>query len=322
MIPIRDTINSKNYPVVNNSLIALCIFFFIIEIGQGAHLNNFLMNYGLVPLKYTPEYLAYHFSLRSFFPFVSFMFLHGGLWHLISNMLFLYVFGDNVEDRLGHTRYLMFYLACGITSGLSHMLFNLTSTVPIIGASGAIAGVMGAYIILHPRAKVLTLIPIIIIPYFTELPAFIFLGFWFAMQLINVFSSSAGSSGIAWWAHIGGFIFGIVFLKLFLLLPESKMSGRVRKITVKKKTPRLQVIHPIGPAIDDPHLYGTIVISPFEAIAGTSKLVNIMWGFHKRPYRVIVRPGIEEGQVLRLKGLGKHISAEQRGDLMLKVVIQ
>jgi hypothetical protein len=217
-------------------------------------------------------------------------------------------------------RYIVFYLLCGITSGLSHLIFNLNSNIPTIGASGAIAGVMGAYLILHPNAKILTLIPIIFIPWFIEIPAFFFLGFWFVLQFINAAGSHGSIGGIAWWAHIGGFIFGIIFLKIFLLLPATGVSDQMRRITAKRKTHRLQVIRPVGPG-NDPHLYGTITITSFEAIAGTHKLVNIPWGFQKRLIRVTVPAGMKAGSKLRLNGLGKITADGQRGDLYLKVAI-
>jgi hypothetical protein len=233
----------------------------------------------------------------------------------------LYIFGDNVEDRLGHFRYLIFYIVCGMVSGLSHLLLNLNSNVPTIGASGAIAGVMGAYFILHPRAKILTLIPIFFIPYFLDIPAYFFLGFWFLLQFINAAGSHGQAGGVAWWAHIGGFVFGLVFLKLFLALPGASRPQKVSRATERKKTPRLQIIRPIGPG-RDAHLYGVITVSPHEADNGTHKLVNIPWGFNKRLIRVAVPAGIQEGRLLRLKGLGKEFTSGQRGDLYLKVQIQ
>jgi hypothetical protein len=249
------------------------------------------------------------------------MFLHGGFWHLLGNMWFLYIFGDNIEDRLGPLRYLAFYMICGLTSGLSHLAFNYHSAMPTIGASGAIAGVMGAYFILFPKARILTLIPIFFIPYFIEIPAFFFLGIWFVVQFLSAAGSRGQMAGIAWWAHIGGFIFGMIFLKLFLALPGGGISDRLRKMTEKKKSYRLQVIRPVGTA-NDPNLYGIITITHLEAIAGTRKLVNIPWGFQKRLFKVIVPPSMKEGSLLKLKGLGKDAPHGQRGDLLLKVVIQ
>lgn len=321
MIPIRDTIPSKNYPVVNNCIIGINVVLYLVQMAQGPDLNRFVYIYGLVPARYSiPQITSYFTTGQQFFSLLSFMFLHGGFWHLLGNMWSLYIFGDNIEDRLGPLRYLVFYLLCGITSGLSHLIFNLNSNMPTIGASGAIAGVMGAYLILHPNAKILTLIPIIFIPWFIEIPAFFFLGFWFVLQFINAAGSHGSIGGIAWWAHIGGFIFGIIFLKIFLLLPEIGVSDQMRRVTAKRKTHRLQVVRPVGPG-NDPHLYGTITITSFEAIAGTHKLVNIPWGFQKRLIRVTVPAGMKAGSKIRLKGLGKITDDGQRGDLYLKVAI-
>lgn len=321
MFPIRDTIPSKNYPVVNNTIIGINIILFLFEMSQGANLDRFVYIYGLVPARYSmPQISSYFTTGQQFLSWLSFMFLHGGFWHLLGNMWFLYIFGDNVEDRLGPFRYLVFYLLCGITSGLSHLLFNLHSNMPTIGASGAIAGVMGAYLILHPNSKILTLIPIIFIPWFIEIPAFFFLGFWFILQFLSAAGSHGNIGGIAWWAHIGGFVFGIVFLKIFLMLPETGVSSKMRRVTAKRKTHRLQVVRPGGLG-NDPHLYGTIDITSFEALVGTQKLINIPKGFQKRIVRVVVPPGVKEGSKLRLKGLGKTGSDGQRGDLYLKVMI-
>lgn len=321
MIPIRDTTPSRNYPVVNNSLIFVNGIVFLIEMAQEPQLNLFIYVYGLVPARYSVPQLSAYFSVfQQFFSLLSFMFLHGGFWHLLGNMWSLYIFGDNVEDRLGPFRYLLFYLLCGVASGLCHLFLNLHSNVPTIGASGAIAGIMGAYFILHPKSKILTLIPIIIIPYFIEIPAFFYLGVWFLLQFLNA-AGSQGGGGIAWWAHIGGFVFGILFLKGFLWLPASGMTRRAREVTRKKKSHRLQVIRPIGPG-SDPHLYGTIRITPYEAANGSQKLVNIPWGVQKRMIRVTIPPGIQDGSKLRLRGMGKiSVEGRGRGDLFLKVVI-
>ncbi|RZB37861.1 MAG: hypothetical protein SRB2_00963 [Desulfobacteraceae bacterium Eth-SRB2] len=321
MIPIRDTIPSKNYPIVNNTIIGINVVVYLVQISLVPNLNRFVYIYGLVPARYSiPQITSYFSTSQQIFSLISFMFLHGGFWHLLGNMWSLYIFGDNIEDRLGPFRYLVFYLLCGITSGLSHLIINLHSNIPTIGASGAIAGVMGAYLILHPNAKILTLIPIIFIPWFVEIPAFFFLGLWFFIQFISAAGSHGGIGGIAWWAHIGGFIFGIIFLKILLALPETGVSGQMRKVTAKRKTHRLQVIRPVGPG-KNPHLYGTITITSFEALTGTLKLVNIPWGFQKRLVRVAVPAGVKEGSKLRLKGLGKITPDSQRGDLYLKVAI-
>ncbi len=238
MIPLRDTIRSKNYPVVNTTIIIINIVVFVLELSKGDQLRQFIFTYGLVPARYTvPAISTYFTSGQQVFSFLSFMFIHGGFLHLLGNMWSLYIFGDNVEDRLGSFRYLLFYLLCGFASGIAHLVVNWHSQVPTIGASGAIAGVMGAYMISYPRSRILTLIPMFIFFPLVEVPAVFFLGVWFIFQFLNA-ASTAGQGGIAWWAHIGGFIFGIIFLRLFLLFREPSMSRKVRRIT--KKTPLIK----------------------------------------------------------------------------------
>lgn len=322
MIPIRDTIRSETYPVVNSSIIVVSVLVFLVELSQGQSLDGFIKIYGLVPARYSiPQISAYFTTGQQFLSFLTFMFLHGGFLHLLGNMWFLYIFGDNVEDRLGPFRYLVFYLLCGLASGISHLVINWHSVIPTIGASGAIAGVMGAYFILYPRAKVLTLVPIFIFFQFIELPAFLFLGIWFLFQFLSAAGASAQAGGIAWWAHIGGFVFGIVFLKLFEFLPESGASRKIRKMTRKRTTPRLQVIRPAGLGTD-PDLYGLVSITEREALFGTRKLINIPEGFKKRTFFLTIPQGVSEGSKLRLKGLGRQTPEGLRGDLYLKVQIR
>ncbi len=321
MIPIRDTIESKNYPLVNSILIGSNIFFYIIQMAQGPGLDKFIFTYGLVPARYTiPEIGAYFTTGQQFTAFFSFMFIHGSFWHLLGNMWTLYIFGDNIEDRMGPLRYLIFYILCGLASGISHLFLNWHSEIPTIGASGAIAGVMGAYFLLYPRSKILTLIPIIFIPYFVELPAFFFLGIWFMIQFISAAGTPGHAGGVAWWAHIGGFLFGMLFLKMFDRVPKLGADNRVQSLTAKHGTHRLQVIPTISKP-DSPHLYGTITVSPAEAHTGTRKLVNIPWGFQKRLFSVTVPSGVTDGTNLRLEGMGKQWE-EGRGDLYLKVEIR
>ncbi len=322
MIPLRDTAQSRNYPVVNNAIIAINILFFLIELSKGPGLDQFIQTYGLVPARYSvPEIGALYGPSQQAIAFLTFMFLHGGFWHLLGNMWFLYIFGDNIEDLLGHARYLIFYIMCGLASGLFHLLISSNSTIPTIGASGAIAGVMGAYLISYPRAKILTLIPIIVIPYFIEVPAFFFLGIWFLFQFLNAAGSSAQGGGIAWWAHIGGFVFGILFLKMFLMFPEGGITHRLRMATSKKKTPRLQVIR-MAASDADPHLHGDIVITPQEARLGAQKLVNIPWGFQTRLFKVTIPSGIDNNAILRLRGMGRRMLDGHSGDLYLHVLIR
>lgn len=322
MIPIRDTTPSKSLPVVNNTLIGINVVLFLVEILQGPAMDRFIYIYGLVPARYSIQHLAQQFTLfQQAVAWISFMFLHGGIWHLLGNMWFLYIFGDNVEDRLGPLRYLAFYLLCGLASGVSHVLLNLHSTAPTIGASGAVAGVMGAYFLLYPRSKILTLIPIIIIPWFVEIPAFIFLGLWFLMQLVNASVSFGSASGIAWWAHVGGFLGGMVFYKVLQALPASGVSSRMRAKTLRKRSHRLQVVRP-GKPQQESDLHATLTISPYEALVGARKLVSIPFGLQRRLYRVNVPPGVVAGRILRLRGQGRPLPDGRRGDLLLTVAIQ
>jgi membrane associated rhomboid family serine protease len=158
---------------------------------------------------------TFNFDTMTFLPLFTSMFMHGGWLHLIGNMLFLYVFGDNIEDRLGHLRYLLFYLLAGLGAAFTQIFINPVSQIPMVGASGAIAGVLGAYILLFPTARILTLIPIFFFIQLVELPAYLFLGIWFIMQLVSGMLSlgiGADAGGVAWWAHIGGFATGAVLL--------------------------------------------------------------------------------------------------------------
>ena len=322
MIPLRDTIQSKNYPVVNTTIIGINVLLFLVELGLGQRLDQFIFTYGLVPARYSVPEIASRFGFaQQVLSLLSFMFIHGGFWHLLGNMWSLYIFGDNVEDRLGPLRYVLFYLLCGWASGLSHLFTNWHSPVPTIGASGAIAGVMGAYLILYPNSRILTFIPIFFLPYFVEIRAVFFLIIWFLIQLLSAAGSHGQAGGIAWWAHIGGFLFGIIFLKLLMKVPHLGLTSKVRPATSKKKTHRLQVIRPMGSG-DDPHLYADIRITPREAAAGTRKLVNIPWGFQKRLFRIAVPAGAKHGTILRLAGMGRAVDGGKRGDLYLKVLIQ
>lgn len=319
MFPIRDTVVSRNYPIVNMALIGVNVLVFLYQLTLGPNLDKFVYIYGLVPARYTVGYYAHYFSLgQQALSFVSFMFLHGGFMHLLGNMWFLYIFGDNVEDHLGPLRYLLFYFLCGIGSGFSHVLLNIGSNTPTIGASGAIAGVMGAYILLHPKAKILTLIPIIIIPWFVEIPAFFFLGFWFVLQFFN--AAGSGGSGVAWWAHVGGFILGMGFLKIFERMPKTKLSDGIRKATQKQRTSRIQIMRPHSPS-EDINLYGMVDVTAFESLSGTRKLVSVPWGFQQKMVRVTVPSGVVDGTKLRLQGMGKTAPDGRRGDLFLKVRI-
>ena len=316
MIPLRDTLRSKNYPVVNIAIIVLNVLFFIIEISKGETLNRFIYTYGLVPARYSIPTISSYFTLgQQLLSFVSFMFLHGGFFHLLGNMWSLYIFGDNVEDRLGPFRYLLFYLLCGFASGVSHLAINWHSQTPTIGASGAIAGVMGAYMMLYPKSRILTLIPIFFFFQVVEIPAVFFLGIWFIFQFL---SAAGGQGGIAWWAHIGRFICGIIFLRPFLIFDESFLSRKLGQITKKSRSARIQVIRPVSFG-QDPDMYGNITVTRRETAFGARKLVNIPKGFKKKLFVLIIPPGTSEGSKMKLSGLGRKLDGGESGDLYLKV---
>jgi membrane associated rhomboid family serine protease len=221
MIPLRDTVPSNSFPLVTVTLIVANTLIYFYEQSLGPAAERFLLQHGFVPARYL------HFArsepwniVERFGPMLSSMFLHGGLLHLLGNMWILWIFGDNVEDRLGKGRFLLYYIICGLAAVYLHYLTGPTSGVPVVGASGAIAGVMGGYFILFPRARVLTLIPIFIFIQIVTIPAVVFLLLWFMMQLFNGFVASAAQAGggVAWWAHVGGFIAGA--LMMMLLRPQ------------------------------------------------------------------------------------------------------
>lgn len=213
MLPLRDNIPSRRYPVVTVTLIAVNVVAFLWEVSLGRRLQDALLLLGIVPVRYTVAEIADLFTWREqLWPFLSSMFLHGGWTHLFGNMWTLWIFGDNVEDRLGHLRFLVFYLCGGVAAALLHIFTNPASPVPTIGASGAIAAVMGGYFRLYPHARVEMVIPPFFLgPYFV-VPAVVFLGWWFILQFFNgtlsLLSRPDAFGGIAWWAHIGGFVFG------------------------------------------------------------------------------------------------------------------
>lgn len=214
MFPIRDNVPVKTIPFVNFGLIAANGWVFFRELSMGPKaLDKFIFKYGLVPLHYARPELLDKIGLKAYLtPFFSSMFLHGGWMHVLSNMWVLFIFGDNIEDRLGHLRYLVFYLLSGLAAAAAQVWFSWGSPVPTVGASGAIAGVMGAFFILYPFARVATLIPIFFF-YFRviDIPAVVFLGVWLWIQISSGLGP-AGAGGIAWWAHIGGFLSGIALL--------------------------------------------------------------------------------------------------------------
>ena len=220
MIPLRDNIPSSRFPAATISIIVLNVVVFLRELAMGPHLQDLMLNYAVIPVRYTQPEVAHLFSLHDIAAIFTSMFLHGGWIHLIGNMWVLWIFGDNVEDRLGHAGYVVLYLASGVAAAMLHIYTNAGSAVPTIGASGAIAGIMGAYFRFYPFARVETLIP----PFFFGptfvLPAILFLGWWFLLQFFNgALSLGARSGGVAWWAHVGGFLFGFA---VCLVIPRRR----------------------------------------------------------------------------------------------------
>ncbi len=249
MIPIRDSIPSRTTPIVNYTMIGLCALVFAVELSQGSEDPSLIERYGMIAARVVDPKRTIEIEeverVRTLFGIelekvsrpaapsavpawltpLTCIFLHGSWLHILGNMWFLWIFGDNVEDRFGHLGYAVFYLASGAFASASNLLADPVSTAPTIGASGAIAGVMGAYLILYPHAKVLTLIPLIILFPLVVVPAPIFLGVWFLIQLVQGTSivSAVPTSGVAWWAHIGGFAGGalvaVVLKRIGLLSP-------------------------------------------------------------------------------------------------------
>jgi membrane associated rhomboid family serine protease len=223
MIPIKDTVYRISVPWVTGALVAINTIVFVFELSlPKTLLSDLFHTFGLVP-EHFARVGGHHLSPDDYLSFFTNMFLHGGWLHLIGNMWFLYLFGRSVEDRMGHGRFLLLYLLSGIGAGVTYFLLTPHSTVPTIGASGAIAGVMAAYVVLFPRAKVLTLIPIIFIPLFVELSAFVYVAYWFLIQLLLGAASlgaQTAEGGVAWWGHVGGFVTGIILV--FLLRPAPR----------------------------------------------------------------------------------------------------
>jgi membrane associated rhomboid family serine protease len=216
VFPIRDNVPRRQTPLVTWAIIALNVAVFLVEVSLPKHTLMWVFyHFGLVPARYANHSFSAWLgpAADSIWPFFTNMFLHGGLFHLVSNMWALWIFGGAVEDRLGHGRYLALYLLSGIGASLTHFVTNLHSTVPAIGASGAISGVMGAYFLMFPLAQVITLVPVFFLPVFLPIPAVFYIGVWFLTQFFSGIAALVApqfGGGIAWWAHVGGFLAGVV----------------------------------------------------------------------------------------------------------------
>lgn len=217
MIPLKDINPREKFPFFTYLIILLNVFIFLFEISKGSGIEEFFRYFGLIPKKFVYFFFSEPLNINIYIPFITSIFLHGGLLHLLGNMISLWIFGDNVEDKMGHFVFIFFYFFSGFFASFIHILFNFYSSVPTIGASGAIAGVMGSYFYFFPRARVLTILPLFFFFQIVEIPAFVFLGLWFLIQFFSgVLSLGIPSAGgIAWWAHIGGFLFGYIFSAVF-----------------------------------------------------------------------------------------------------------
>ena len=236
MLPIRDNIPSRTTPVLTVGLIVINVVLFLYEVSlPQADLGAFIRRHGVVPARFGCMGSDASVSTAdAVTPVLTSMFLHGGWLHLLGNMWYLWVFGDNIEDRLGKLRFLVLYLVSGVIATAAHVLSAPQSAVPTIGASGAIAGVLGAYLVSYPYARVRTLVPLFVFFAFVDLPALLVLGFWFVVQLLNGMASlgaeyAGARGGVAWWAHIGGFVAGIVLVSV---LAPRRPRRPVRPIVV------------------------------------------------------------------------------------------
>jgi membrane associated rhomboid family serine protease len=215
MFPLHDDIPSRRTPWVMYVLIAAnaLVFLFTLSLSQ-RQLVRFYSAFGVVPAEFAGPGGGFQPEPVGFLTLFTSMFLHGGLLHIVVNLWYLWIFGNNIEDRMGHARFLVFYLLGGVSAGIAHIALNWGSQVPSIGASGAIAAVLGAYLVLFPRARILTLVPVFFI-WVVRLPALLVLGMWFVLQLISGVGSFGAEAGVAYWAHIGGFVFGLLAVHFF-----------------------------------------------------------------------------------------------------------
>ena len=215
MIPLRDDNPTTHPPVITIALIVACVLVFLWQSMNMARMEQIIMMLGAIPAALTGISPAGHAALPAPLTVVTSMFLHGGWMHLIGNMLFLWIFGNNVEDSMGHIRFVMFYLVCGCIAVLAQTLALPDSTIPMIGASGAVSGVLGAYLLLYPHARVLVLIPLGLLSRILYLPAVLVLGLWLALQVVSALLADPGQPGIAFGAHVGGFLAGMLLIPLF-----------------------------------------------------------------------------------------------------------
>ena len=217
MFPIHDDNPTRITPYVTYALLSACVLIFLWQVSLGDAAQQAVYSFGVIPsVLFATRSLPVELEiLPAWLTIFSSMFLHGGWMHLIGNMLYLWVFGNNVEDAMGHKRFILFYLSCGLLAALTQAVLNPDSEIPMIGASGAISGVLGAYVLLHPYARILVVIPIGILVYTPWIAAYWVLGFWFVLQLINSLISASDTGGVAYGAHLGGFVAGMLLIPFF-----------------------------------------------------------------------------------------------------------
>lgn len=218
MFPLKDENPTRRVPVFTVAFIVLCTLIFFMQFSAGAAgMQRIVVQYGLIPgaLLGTEPAAAGYAAVPPPLTVITSMFLHGGWMHLIGNMLFLWIFGNNIEDELGHGRFILFYLLSGIGAAAAQIIAMPYSNIPMVGASGAISGVLGAYLVLYPRAKILTLIFLGVFITWAHIRAVWFIGGWFLFQTISALAASGGAGGVAWWAHIGGFLAGLLLIFVF-----------------------------------------------------------------------------------------------------------
>ncbi len=215
MIPIKDTIKSRTIPILVFTILFMNTFAFLLEISS-RNIESLIMTFGFVPQNFFFN-SASNGPVERFLPLLTSLFLHGGFLHFLGNMLFLWVFADNVEDRLGKIKFVLLYFGSGFVASLLQGVMMIHSKIPMIGASGAIAGILGAYFVFFPHSRIVTLIPVFIFPLFVEIPSPFFLLYWFLIQFLNgtLLISNMEWANTAWWAHIGGFLFGVLFALIF-----------------------------------------------------------------------------------------------------------
>jgi len=235
--PLKDINPTERFPIMTIVLIAANVVVYLYEVSLGPHISAFITSWGTVPYEIThgvdlvgraPDSPVVHTEtpILHYATLFSSMFIHGGFFHLLGNMLYLWIFGNNIEDRMGPIRFLVFYLLCGFVASFTHIVISPNSTIPTVGASGAVSGVLGAYLILYPHARVLTLVFLVIFIRVIMLPAGVLLVFWFIINAVSgITSLGVRGGGVAWFAHVGGFLAGIGLLKLML---KSRLAGRTR----------------------------------------------------------------------------------------------